>query len=78
MEERKHAIQAIAGQTDIGMMEDTKETKKLRELGIVAYPEDLGIDRAKVTKNLLAAKTMKELADWSNGLYEPPEKFRNW
>lgn len=78
MEERKHAIQAIAGQTDIGMMEDTKETKKLRELGIVVYPEDLGIDRAKATKNLLAAKTMKELADWSNRLYEPPEKFRNW
>jgi malonate decarboxylase alpha subunit len=27
---------------------------------------------------LLAAKNIRELVDWSGGLYDPPARFRNW
>ena len=42
----------------------------------MAYPEDLGIDRAMATKDLLACKTLEEIAECSGGLYVVPEKFR--
>ncbi|WP_314051998.1 malonate decarboxylase subunit alpha [Dialister invisus] len=51
---------------------------RLRKEGIVKLPEDLGIDRSTATRELLAAKNMKDLVDWSGGLYNPPAKFRNW
>lgn len=75
-EERKAAICAIAGKTEIGMMEDPQETEKLRQKGIVQYPEDMGIDGSQATRKLLAAQDMEDLVDWSHGLYEPPEEFR--
>ena len=40
------------------------------------YYEDLGIDRAMATKDLLACKTLEEIAECSGGLYVVPEKFR--
>ena len=40
--------------------------------------EDFGIDPSQATRDLLAAKNMKDLVDWSGGLYNPPAKFRNW
>lgn len=78
MEERMNAIRAVAGKTEVGMLEDPAETLRLRKEGIVKLPEDLGIDRSTATRELLAAKNMKDLVDWSGGLYNPPEKFRNW
>ena len=78
MEERMNAIRAIAGKTEVGMLEDPAETLRLRKEGIVKLPEDLGIDRSTATRELLAAKNMKDLVDWSGGLYNPPAKFRNW
>jgi malonate decarboxylase alpha subunit len=78
MEERKAAIRAIAGDTEIGRQAVPEETEKLRKAGIVAYPEDLGIDRSQATRDLLAAKNMKDLVDWSGGLYNPPPQYRNW
>lgn len=30
------------------------------------------------TRDLLAAKSVKDLVKWSDGLYQPPSKFRNW
>ena len=78
MEERMNAIRAIAGKTEVGMLEDAAETLRLRKEGIVKLPEDLGIDRSTATRELLAAKNMKDLVDWSGGLYNPPAKFRNW
>ena len=59
-------------------LEDPEITKKLRKEGIVKLPEDLGINPADATRDLLAAKNMKDLVDWSGGLYNPPAKFRNW
>ncbi len=78
LEERMHAIRGIAGYTKIGMEADPKVTKLLREKGIIRTPEDLGIDRAKAGRHLLAAKNIKELMDWSGGLYNPPARFRSW
>lgn len=78
MEERMDAIRAVAGNTEVGKLEDPEITKKLRKEGIVKLPEDLGINPADATRDLLAAKNMKDLVDWSGGLYNPPAKFRNW
>jgi malonate decarboxylase alpha subunit len=50
----------------------------LREAGIFKNPEDLGVDRNRANRSLLAARSVKELVDWSGGLYEPPARFRNW
>ena len=78
MEERMNAIRAVAGKTEVGKLEDPEITKKLRKEGIVKLPEDFGIDPSQATRDLLAAKNMKDLVDWSGGLYNPPAKFRNW
>lgn len=78
MEERMDAIRAVAGNTEVGKLENPEITKKLRKEGIVKLPEDFGINPAEATRDLLAAKNMKDLVDWSGGLYNPPAKFRNW
>jgi len=77
-EERRQALSAIAGVTPIGLTADHQTTKSLRERGIVAYPEDLGIRRTEAKRTLLAAQNVKDLVDWSGGLYNPPAKFKNW
>lgn len=78
LEERMAAIRAVAGYTEIGLQENQAETKELRHKGIVKTPEDLGIDLIRANRNLLAAKNIHDLVDWSGGLYHPPAKFRNW
>lgn len=78
MEERREAISAIAGVTPIGLQSDTRKIKELRERGLIAFPEDLNIRRTDAKRSLLAAKSIEELVEWSDGLYEPPAKFRSW
>ncbi|GMB08076.1 malonate decarboxylase subunit alpha [Thermolongibacillus altinsuensis] len=78
LEERRQAIAAIAGVTPIGLEHDPKRTEQLRGDGIVAFPEDLGIRRTDAKRSLLAAKSIEELVEWSEGLYEPPARFRSW
>lgn len=78
MEERKAAIEAIAGVTPVGLRSDPKVVKDLRKRGIVALPEDLGVHRQEAKRSLLAAQTMDDLVEWSHGLYNPPAKFRSW
>ncbi|WP_436371679.1 malonate decarboxylase subunit alpha [Cytobacillus sp. BC1816] len=78
MEERRQAIAAIAGVTPIGLKHDVRATEKLRREGLIALPEDLGIRRTDAKRSLLAAKNVEELVEWSDGLYEPPAKFRSW
>jgi malonate decarboxylase alpha subunit len=77
-EERRQALSAVAGVTAIGRMAESSVIQSLRERGIVAYPEDLGIHRTEAKRSLLAAKNVKDLVDWSGGLYNPPAKFKNW
>lgn len=78
LEERMAAIRAVAGYTDVGLAEDPEETLALRQKGIVKTPEDLDIDLTRANRNLLAAKSIRDIVEWSGGLYNPPAKFRNW
>ncbi|MHA3056966.1 malonate decarboxylase subunit alpha [Acinetobacter sp. ANC 4641] len=77
-QQREEMIAAVAGVTDIGLRHDPKNTERLRQAGLVAFPEDLGIRRTDATRELLAAKNIADLVTWSDGLYEPPAKFRSW
>jgi malonate decarboxylase alpha subunit len=78
LEQRMAAIRAVAGYTEIGLAADPAETQRLRDAGIVKTPEDLGIDRRRANRQMLAAKNIRDLVDWSGGLYNPPARFRNW
>jgi malonate decarboxylase alpha subunit len=77
-EERRMALSSIAGVTSVGRKVGVERIQSLRERGIVAWPEDLGIQRTEARRSLLAAKNVQELVKWSGGLYQPPAKFRNW
>lgn len=77
-DEREHAIRGVAGYTDVGRGRDAKMIQRLRERGVIQRPEDLGIDPLDADRNLLAARSIKDLVEWSGGLYAPPSKFRNW
>ncbi len=78
METRTAAIRAVAGYTSVGLAAKPEDTRRLRDARIVMTPEDLGVDRMRASRDLLAAKSMQELVSWSGGLYEPPARFRNW
>ncbi|RKG35796.1 malonate decarboxylase subunit alpha [Acinetobacter guerrae] len=78
LDERRDMIAAVAGVTAIGLNHDPKKTQKLRQEGLVVFPEDLGIRRTDATRELLAAKSIADLVTWSDGLYQPPAKFRSW
>jgi malonate decarboxylase alpha subunit len=78
LEERKAMLAAVAGVTPIGLRHNPKDTARLRSEGLVALPEDIGVQRGEATRSLLAAKSVADLVDWSGGLYEPPAKFRSW
>ena len=36
------------------------------------------VDRRRANRQMLAAKSIRDLVDWSGGLYNPPARFRNW
>jgi malonate decarboxylase alpha subunit len=77
-EEREQAIRGVAGFTPVGMARDKRAVENLRDRGIVRRPEDLGIDPRQASRDLLAARSVKDLVRWSGGLYAPPSRFRNW
>ncbi|WP_442587537.1 malonate decarboxylase subunit alpha [Pedobacter sp. AW31-3R] len=77
-QERRDALSAVAGVTPVGQQVNAATIKSLRERGIVAYPEDLGIQRTQAKRSLLAAKNVQDLVEQSGGLYNPPAKFKNW
>ena len=77
-EEREQAIRGVAGYTPVGMARDKKMVENLRDRGIILRAEDIGIDKRMATRDLLAAKNMKDLVRASGGLYAPPKRFRNW
>jgi malonate decarboxylase alpha subunit len=52
--------------------------EQLRERGVIRRPEDLGIDLLDADRRMLAARSVKDLALASGGLYRPPARFRNW
>jgi malonate decarboxylase alpha subunit len=77
-EEREQAIRGVAGFTEVGLGRDARAVENLRDRGVIRRPEDLGIDARDATRNLLAARSMRDLMRASGGLYDPPRRFRNW
>ena len=77
-EEREQAIRGVAGYTPVGLGRDQRMVENLRDRGIIRRAEDMGIDKRDATRDLLAAKNMKDLVRASEGLYQPPKRFRNW
>lgn len=77
-EEREQAIRGVAGYTPVGMARDRRMVENLRDRGIIRRTEDLGIRKSEATRDLLAARSIKDLVHASGGLYEPPKQFRNW
>ena len=78
LEEREQAIRNVAGYTPVGLARDRRAGENLRDRGIVQRAEDLGIDARLATRDLLAARSIKDLVRMSGGLYDPPKRFRNW
>jgi malonate decarboxylase alpha subunit len=76
--EREQAIRGVAGFTDVGRARDRKMVDSLRNRGVIRRPEDLNIDPLNANRQLLAARSVRDLVSWSGGLYRPPGKFRNW
>lgn len=76
--EREQAIRGVAGYTPVGLGRDKRAVENLRDRGIIRRPEDLGIDKREATRDLLAARSVKDLVRASGGLYNPPKRFRNW
>lgn len=77
-EEREQAIRGVAGYTAVGRARDRRMVENLRDRGVIKRAEDLGIDARDATRDLLAARSIKDLVHWSGGLYDPPKRFRNW
>ena len=77
-DEREQAIRGVAGYTPVGLGRDKRMVENLRDRGIIRRPEDLGIDKRLATRDLLAARSVKDLVRASGGLYDPPKRFRNW
>ena len=77
-EEREQAIRGVAGYTAVGRTRDKRMVENLRDRGVIKRPEDLGIDKRLATRDLLAARSVKDLVRASGGLYDPPKRFRNW
>ena len=77
-EEREQAIRGIAGYTPVGLKRDKQKVAELRSRGIIQRAEDLNISLKEANRDLLAAKNIHDLVGISQGLYNPPNKFRNW
>lgn len=78
LDEKSAAVKAVAGYTPLGLSAVPDKTASLRAAGIVQTPEDLGINVSDANRSLLAAQSIRDLVKLSNGLYEPPPRFRNW
>jgi len=78
IEERRRALAAVAGVSPIGLKAKPDETAALRQRGVVAFPEDIGVRPLQASRSLLAARSMEDLVAWSGGLYQVPQKFRSW
>jgi malonate decarboxylase alpha subunit len=76
--ERRAALAAVAGATPIGSAADARRVRALRRDGLVAFPEDLGVEVGLANRSLLAARSIGDLVAWSGGLYDPPARFRDW
>lgn len=74
--ERTRLLAAVAQGTALGERVNAADIESLRAQGKVAYPDDLGIDPADATHDLLAARSLEDLVEWSGGLYDIPDVFK--
>ncbi|MBO6134268.1 MAG: malonate decarboxylase subunit alpha [Lachnospiraceae bacterium] len=74
-EERREMIAAVSRGIPVESYCSDKRREELINEGKIAFPETLGIDRARANKELLAAKSLEEIREISGGLYDIPEKF---
>ncbi|MGI6617525.1 MAG: malonate decarboxylase subunit alpha [Saccharofermentanales bacterium] len=74
--ERTRLLAAVAQGTALGERVSLADIESLRAEGKVAYPDDLGIDPADATHDLLAARSLEDLVEWSGGLYDIPDVFK--
>ncbi|MCP2936932.1 malonate decarboxylase subunit alpha, partial [Salmonella enterica subsp. enterica serovar Typhimurium] len=68
--EREQAIRGVAGYTPVGRARDARMVENLRDRGVIRRPEDIGIDKRDATRDLLAARSIKDLVRASGGLYD--------
>ncbi|WP_133136722.1 malonate decarboxylase subunit alpha [Legionella rowbothamii] len=78
LDEREQAIRGVAGYTPMGLKRNKTMVDELRHRGVIQRPEDLKISLKDADRDLLAAKNIHDLVEISQGLYCPPNKFRNW
>jgi len=77
-QEREQAIRGVAGFTPVGLARDRRAVENLRDRGIIQRPQDLGIVLRDASRDLLAARSIKDLVRISGDRYQPPAQFRNW
>jgi malonate decarboxylase alpha subunit len=78
LEERRDAVAAVAKATPIGTRVNAGVVDTLRKNGVVAFPEDIGVNPMLADRSLLAARSIGDLVTWSEGLYDPPAQFKDW
>lgn len=76
--ERRDAVAAVAGASPVGAGTTAASIERLRHVGLVAFPSDLGVEVRRADRRMLAAKSIGDLVAWSGGLYDPPARFRSW
>lgn len=76
-EERRACICAVSGDESVlSTRISALEVKRLRAEGLVNYPVDIQVDTARATGELLAARSLADLVEWSGGLYSVPVALR--
>jgi malonate decarboxylase alpha subunit len=78
LEEREQAVRGVAAYTPVGLKRNKKMVEELRKRGVIRRPEDMDIQIKDASRDLLAARNIRDLVEWSDGLYNPPVKFRDW
>ncbi len=72
-EQRRRCICAIAGQgSRLRPLVADAAVRQLRAAGLVSTPADIGVDPARATAGLLAARSLADIVEWSGGLYSIP------
>jgi malonate decarboxylase alpha subunit len=76
-DERRACISAVSGEDSV-LRERVSGSalQTIRGSGLVQYPEDIGVDPARATGELLAACSLEDIVDWSGGLYVIPDSLR--
>ena len=87
MQDAKQEIQSVSGANDDLMGYDSSsKSGKAKEVAMsqgqmLMRPTESNLrafDKRMATRDLLAARSVKDLVRASGGLYDPPKRFRNW